>query len=148
MTLIHCSPVAVGTALSGRPPHRSVREELPHTAPISGRDDQSLGRIRVHDVNRRDPPANEAFAKTLPGPTLAPSLTAASQHMEPVARHAVSKCIQAILVSGDGMVVVPSLDYRTKPSAHVRCLMVHPTVQFFLDLLQLRSHPLRHALPP
>ena len=28
--------VAVGTALSGGPPHRSVREELPHTAPTSG----------------------------------------------------------------------------------------------------------------
>ena len=28
--------IAVGTALTGRPPHRSVREELPHTAPPSG----------------------------------------------------------------------------------------------------------------
>jgi hypothetical protein len=28
---------AVGTALAGGPPHRSVREELPHTAPTSGR---------------------------------------------------------------------------------------------------------------
>ena len=25
-------PVAVGTAIAGRPPHRSVRAELPHTA--------------------------------------------------------------------------------------------------------------------
>ena len=25
--------VAVGTAIAGRPPHRSVRAELPHTAP-------------------------------------------------------------------------------------------------------------------
>jgi len=33
--------IAVGTAIAGRPPHRSVREELPHTAlPLSydGRD--------------------------------------------------------------------------------------------------------------
>ena len=28
---------AVGTALAGGPPHRSVLEELPHTAPTSGR---------------------------------------------------------------------------------------------------------------
>jgi hypothetical protein len=28
--------VAVGRALAGHPPHRSVREELPHTAPTSG----------------------------------------------------------------------------------------------------------------
>ena len=27
---------AVGTTVSGRPPHRSVREELPHTAPTLG----------------------------------------------------------------------------------------------------------------
>jgi hypothetical protein len=27
--------VAVGTAIAGRPPHRSVRAELPHTAPTS-----------------------------------------------------------------------------------------------------------------
>ncbi|MGI9302955.1 MAG: hypothetical protein ACR2RB_09630, partial [Gammaproteobacteria bacterium] len=28
--------VAVGTPLTGRPPHRSVRAEFPHTAPASG----------------------------------------------------------------------------------------------------------------
>ena len=28
--------IAVGTAVSGGPPHISVREELPHTAPPSG----------------------------------------------------------------------------------------------------------------
>ncbi len=28
--------VAVGTAITCRPPHRSVRAELPHTAPASG----------------------------------------------------------------------------------------------------------------
>jgi alkanesulfonate monooxygenase SsuD/methylene tetrahydromethanopterin reductase-like flavin-dependent oxidoreductase (luciferase family) len=29
-------PFAVGTPLSRRPPHRSVRAEFPHTAPTSG----------------------------------------------------------------------------------------------------------------
>jgi len=29
--------IAVGTAIAGRPPHRSVREELPHTAPALSR---------------------------------------------------------------------------------------------------------------
>jgi hypothetical protein len=33
---IHDSAVAVGTALAGGPPHRSVRAALPHTAPTSG----------------------------------------------------------------------------------------------------------------
>jgi hypothetical protein len=31
---------AVGTGITPRPPHRSVRAELPHTAPASGADDQ------------------------------------------------------------------------------------------------------------
>ncbi len=34
--------VAVGTALSGRPPHRSQRAGLPHWAPTSGSDAQTL----------------------------------------------------------------------------------------------------------
>ena len=34
--LVAAAAFAVGTALSGRPPHRSVREELPHTAPPLG----------------------------------------------------------------------------------------------------------------
>jgi len=28
--------IAVGTPVTGRPPHRSVRAEFPHTAPTSG----------------------------------------------------------------------------------------------------------------
>ena len=31
--------IAVGTAIAGRPPHRSVRAELPHTAPTLDGDD-------------------------------------------------------------------------------------------------------------
>lgn len=36
--------IAVGTAIAGRPPHRSVREELPHTAPPLGRTIAALTR--------------------------------------------------------------------------------------------------------
>ena len=36
--------VAVGTALAGRPPHRSVREELPRTAPPLGIGDRDSRR--------------------------------------------------------------------------------------------------------
>ena len=62
-------------------------------------------------------------------------------------RHAVSKRIQTVLVAGNGVVVVPSLHYRAKPPPHVRYTVVHPAAEFFLDLLQLRTHSLRHALP-
>jgi hypothetical protein len=42
--------IAVGTAIAGRPPHRSVREELPHTAPPlsdDGRDEASLHAVHA-----------------------------------------------------------------------------------------------------
>ena len=40
-------PFAVGTALTGGPPHRSQRALLTHWAPTSGHDAQSLFGIRV-----------------------------------------------------------------------------------------------------
>ena len=49
--------VAVGTALTSGPPHRSVREELPHTALTSGScDGQPLVGIRL--VVRATPPVS------------------------------------------------------------------------------------------
>ena len=47
---LHClltNPFAVGTALTGGPPHRSQRALLTHWAPTSGHDAQSLFGIRV-----------------------------------------------------------------------------------------------------
>ena len=41
--------VAVGTPVSRRSPHRSLRAELPHRAPTSGSDAQALFGIRVID---------------------------------------------------------------------------------------------------
>ena len=42
--------IAVGTAIAGRPPHRSVRAELPHTAPPLGSDvrDVAIPTCRSH----------------------------------------------------------------------------------------------------
>ena len=47
--------VAVGTALSGRPPHRSQRAELPHWAPASGGDAQALFGIGMQDSQAGEP---------------------------------------------------------------------------------------------
>ena len=44
--------IAVGTGLSTRPPHRSVREELPHTAPAVSRTPTAAART---PCNPRDP---------------------------------------------------------------------------------------------
>jgi hypothetical protein len=40
--------VAVGMAVTCHPPHRSVRAELPHTAPALGFDAEAGYGIRVH----------------------------------------------------------------------------------------------------
>ncbi len=46
--------VAVGTALSGSPPHRSQRAELPHWAPASGNDAQAAQGIRMDPRGLRE----------------------------------------------------------------------------------------------
>ena len=53
--LRHTRPVAVGTILSDRPPHRSQRAELPHWALTSGNNAQSLFGIRVYNSQCRKP---------------------------------------------------------------------------------------------
>ena len=45
--------VAVGTTLSGRPPHRSGRAALPHPALASGCDDKALRWIGMTDAGVR-----------------------------------------------------------------------------------------------
>ena len=42
--------IAVGTSVTGRPPHRSVLEELPHTAPTSGDDAKPADTITVSRI--------------------------------------------------------------------------------------------------
>jgi len=46
-------PVEVGTALTGRPPHRSERTELPHSALASGPNAQPYGWIGMTDMRIR-----------------------------------------------------------------------------------------------
>ena len=50
---------AVGTAVARRPPHRSERAELPHSAPASGPKAQALLRVGMHDADRREPASGE-----------------------------------------------------------------------------------------
>jgi len=70
--------VAVGTALAGRPPHRSRRAELPHRAPASGGDAEAHQRIGMTDAGLGKPasypslppdvPAQVHLARTSSGP--------------------------------------------------------------------------------
>jgi hypothetical protein len=47
--------VAVGMPVTQYPPHRSRRADFPHRAPASGRDAQTLLRIRMLDSRPREP---------------------------------------------------------------------------------------------
>ena len=48
----HCRCFAVGTRVTSRPPHRSVRAAFPHTAPTSGIDGSKLPYASQHPVSR------------------------------------------------------------------------------------------------
>ena len=60
------SAFAVGTALTGGPPHRSQRALLTHWAPTSGHDAQSLFGVRVQNTNRWKPAVGQTV-HALPG---------------------------------------------------------------------------------
>ena len=51
--------VAVGTPVTQRPPHRSERAALPHSALASGDDARAYQRIRMTDTGRRKSSAHE-----------------------------------------------------------------------------------------
>ncbi len=52
--------VAVGTALTGGPPHRSQRAELPHWAPASGIGSKAHFGKRMHDADGGKPSAGQS----------------------------------------------------------------------------------------
>ncbi len=58
--------VAVEPPVTRRPPHRSLRAGLPHKAPASGRNVQTMFRIGVHDTQFRHPTAGDTVVEPLP----------------------------------------------------------------------------------
>ena len=60
------SRVAVGTAIADRPPHRSVRAGLPHTAPPLDTSVKTNIRVGKQGARRRNPPVQD-WANLLPG---------------------------------------------------------------------------------
>ena len=79
--------VAVGMPVTRHPPHRSVREELPHTAPALGNDAQTLRRIRMAYPRDGNAPGNQAIH---PVPGEAVLVAAALEHLEPQPIHLLS----------------------------------------------------------
>src|SRR6266508_1537462 len=72
---------AVGTALTGGPPHRSQRALLTHWAPASGTGVEAHVREGMLHTGGWEPPGNETFH---PLPVHSGSLASAPERVEPV----------------------------------------------------------------
>ena len=98
--------LAVGTPVTRRPPHRSLRAELPHKAPTSGTNAQSLFRIRMKGSHRWEPFRSQSVHTLSSDPvTLAPS----PQRPEPKTSHLILESIEFPLVAWHGVVLEVSL---------------------------------------
>jgi len=83
--------VAVGTAVVCRPPHRSVRAELPHTALATGSDAKALRQVRVKHPNRWHKVSRQLIESS---PWHTSALTAAQKREAPGAAHLAPKAGQ------------------------------------------------------
>ena len=124
--------VAVGTALAGGPPHRSVREGFPHSAPTLGRaSKRTLGygcRIFGEGSQRS---ATRQNRPQFQRPTSA--LTAPTKRTQPQAFDRTLELRQTLVVAGDSMRIVPSLDDTAQPPANISKLPVHTSTQMLFD---------------
>ena len=93
--------IAVGTQVTLRPPHRSVRAQLRHTAPTLGGDGKANARPRVKDLGLREKVIGQP-CHPLPRKTVL--LTAAPQRAQPEALDMVAEGAERRHVKRHGMV--------------------------------------------
>ena len=85
-------------------------------------------------------PFSGQAANPLPGPS-SPLLTPPLQDVSPEALDLRVKCVQTLGIAGNRMIVEPSADHGTKPSAYVDYLVMHACPELLFDLLQRDTHP-------
>jgi hypothetical protein len=93
--------IAVGTRITPRPPHRSVRAQLRHTAPTLGGDGKAYVRPWVKDLGLQEKVIGQLCD---PLPCEVVLLTAAPQRAQPEARDMVAKGAECREVSRHGVV--------------------------------------------
>jgi len=137
-------PVEVGTTLAGRPPHRSERAELPHSALALGPNAQPHGWIGMTDMRIRQP-AFDPSVHPFPGDLalLSPLLQGSS----PVHHHLLSEGTKGRALPGHPVIPVMPKQNHPQPLALFRDRLMHPSLQFRFDFPQLRPHALLHRLP-
>src|SRR5215471_15320153 len=93
--------IAVGTVITDRPPHRSVRAQLRHTAPTLGADGKANAWPRMKDFGLRE----KVIGRPLhPLPREAVLLTAAPQRAQPEALDMVDEGVECRKVGRHGIV--------------------------------------------
>ena len=121
--------------IADHPLHRSGRAALPHPAPTSGDDAQTLGRIGMADAGGWQPSAQQGPHAT-PGQMI--SLTAPSQHSPPHQGHRSSEGNDCGAVHRDAVVAYVTENDRTQVLANLGDGVVHSTLEFGVHVPQLR----------
>lgn len=126
------------------PLHRSGRAALPHPAPTLGDDAKPGQGIRVAHTGRRQP-AREVPSHARPRD---PSpLAAPFQRPAPQSPHGQAEGTDRPGVHGNAVVAYVSQDHRAEIRPLFWDALVHPPLEFGLDLLQFRLPSLAHRMP-
>src|SRR5271165_7096657 len=88
-TLMPFGAVAVGTAIAGRPPHRSRRALLTHRAPTLDGDEEPLLWPRMQDAREWQVPVRDRLHS---GPRQSTPLAAAHEGAAPTFDHVMPEC--------------------------------------------------------
>jgi hypothetical protein len=136
-------PVAVGTTIARRPPHRSGRAVLPHPAPTLGHDAKPVKRIRVTDVERRNP-ALDVAAHARPREA---ALTPSTERLPPEPTHCSRERVHRRVIHGHRVILHVPLYHRTYIRAEFRDGAVQAAPKFGFDRLQLGLHARPHRPP-
>src|SRR5262245_8921564 len=117
--------IAVGTVITDRPPHRTVRARLRHTAPTLGGDGKANARPWVKDLGLREEVIGQLWH---PLPRKPIPLTASPQRAQPEAFDMVAEGAECRIVERHGMVgKIAPYDLRQPTSLFGDRLMHSPS---------------------
>src|SRR6516165_8005423 len=115
-------PIAVGTVITDRPPHRSVRAQLRHTAPTLGGDGEADARPWVKNLGLREKVIGQLCD---PLPCQVILLTAAPQRAQPEAHNMVAKGAECREVSRHGVIGKVAPNDLRQPTPLIGDRLVH-----------------------
>src|ERR1019366_7834070 len=137
--------VAVGTVIADRPPHRSVRALLTHTAPALDHGVEAIMAIGMENVWLRQPPGKQP-AQTLP--TRRTVLATTADYMPPQPRDPLAEGAQSLNITRHCLVLIVASDDRLEPLPRGSQRLVHALPQLLLEGLELGPQRLGRRLPP